>query len=41
MTPREPMPASFRPFWRFLLLLLLLTVVIAVASAVTGLALSA
>lgn len=38
---REPMPSSFKPFWRFLLYLLALTVAIAAASAITGLALTA
>ena len=38
---REPMPSSFKPFWRFLLLLLLLTLAIAAASAITGPALTA
>ena len=38
---REPMPSSFKPSWRFLLLLLLLTLAIAAASAITGLALTA
>lgn len=37
---REPMPASFKPFWRFLGLLFLLTVGIGIASAIIGLALS-
>lgn len=40
MPAREPMPASFRPFWRFLLAMVVLTVLIGVASALTGLALS-
>lgn len=38
---REPMPTSFKPFWRFLSLLFLLTLAIAAASAITGLALTA
>lgn len=37
---REPLPADFRPFWRFLLGILLLTVAIGLVSLVTGLALS-
>ncbi|REH38673.1 hypothetical protein DFR26_0832 [Paraperlucidibaca baekdonensis] len=37
---REPMPANFNPFWRFLGLLFLLTVGIGIASAIIGLALS-
>lgn len=40
MPAREPMPSSFRPFWRYLLLMALLTIVIGAASAITGLALS-
>ena len=40
MTAREPMPASFKPFWRFLLAILALIILIALASAVTGLALT-
>ena len=38
--PREPLPANFRPLWRFLLAIFLLTVAIGLASLVTGLALS-
>ncbi len=38
---REPMPSSFKPFWRFLLFLLVLTLVIGAVSAITGLALTA
>ncbi|MEO6699308.1 MAG: hypothetical protein ABIR53_06440 [Paraperlucidibaca sp.] len=37
---REPMPASFKPFWRFLGLLILLTISIGIAAAIIGLALS-
>lgn len=37
---REPMPTSFKPFWRFLGLLFLLTLCIGGASAIIGLALS-
>lgn len=37
---REPMPANFNPFWRFLGLLFFLTVGIGIASAIIGLALS-
>jgi hypothetical protein len=41
ITPdREPMPASFSPFWRFLGLLVLLTLCIGAASAIIGLALT-
>ncbi|MEL0027425.1 MAG: hypothetical protein VW625_01970 [Perlucidibaca sp.] len=40
MPEREPMPTSFRPFWRFLLMLIALTVCIGLASWATGLALS-
>lgn len=40
MPAREPLPTSFRPFWRFLLLMLALTLLIGLASAVTGLALT-
>lgn len=40
MPAREPMPTSFKPFWRFLGLLFLLTLCIGGASAIIGLALS-
>ncbi len=40
MLAREPMPTSFKPFWRFLGLLFLLTLCIGGASAIIGLALS-
>ena len=38
---REPMPSSFKPFWRFLLFLVVLTLVVGAVSALTGLALTA
>lgn len=40
MPEREPVPASFKPFWRFLGLMFLLTVCIGIAAAIIGLALS-